>query len=168
VPLVTPAQIRTGSIIDARKGRVRITIDNGRGGLDTADFYAGIFKFTQPKGKAGQTWFADLYLYGGSFKGCPRAPRNPKVATLSAKKAKKPSPARSVRHLWGSGEGAFRTVGRFSSATVRGTTWLTDDRCNGTLTRVTSGKIGVRDFVKKRTIVVKAPKRYFAGPAKKR
>jgi len=34
VPLVAPAQIQEGAIIDARKGRVRITIDNGRGGLD--------------------------------------------------------------------------------------------------------------------------------------
>jgi hypothetical protein len=164
---VAPAQIREGSIIDARKGRVRITIDNGRGGLDTAEFYGGIFKFTQPKVKPGQTWFANLYLYAGSFKGCPRAPRNPKVATLSATKGKKQSQGKSVRHLWGSGEGAFRTVGRFSSATVRGTTWLTDDRCNGTLTKVTAGKVGVRDFVLKKTVVVKKGKSYFAKPAPK-
>ena len=167
VPLVAPTQVRDGSIIDARKGRVRITIDNGRGGLDTADFYGGIFKFTQPRVKPGLTRFANLYLYAGSFRGCPRAPRNPKVASLSRKKQ---SQSRSVRHLWGSGEGAFRTVGRFSSATVRGTTWLTDDHCNGTLTKVTAGKVGVRDFVLKKTIVVKKGKRYFArpAPAKKR
>jgi PKD domain len=167
VPLVAPAQIQDGSIIDARKGRVRVTIDNGRGGLDTAEFYGGIFKFTQPKVKAGQTWFANLYLYGGSFKGCPPAPKNPKVATLSRKKPGKQSQGKSVRHLWGSGEGAFRTVGRFSSATVRGTTWLTDDRCNGTLTKVTTGKVGVRDFVLKKTIVVKKGKSYFAAPKAK-
>jgi hypothetical protein len=165
VPLVAPTQVREGSIIDARKGRVRITIDNGRGGLDTADFYGGIFKFTQPKVKAGQTWFANLYLYGGRFKGCPSAPKNPKVATLSRKQAKKQSSqGKSVRHLWGSGEGAFRTVGRFSSATVRGTTWLTDDKCQGTLTKVTAGKVGVRDFVLKKTVLVKRGKSYFAQP----
>jgi hypothetical protein len=165
VPLVTPTQVRDGAIIDARKGRVRITIDNGRGGLDTADFYGGIFRFTQPKVKAGQTWFANLYLFGRSFKGCPRAPRNPKVATLSRRRAKKQSQGKSVRHLWGSGEGSFRTVGRFSSATIRGTTWLTDDRCNGTLTKVTAGKVGVRDFVRAKTVVVKKGKSYFAHPA---
>jgi hypothetical protein len=165
VPLVTPTQVQNGSIIDARKGRVRITIDDGRGGLDTAEFYEGIFKVTQPKVKAGHTWFANLYLVGGSFKGCPRAPRNPRVALFSGKNGN--SQSRSVRHLWGSGDGAFRTVGRFSSATIRGTTWLTDDRCNGTLTRVTAGKVGVRDFVLKKTIVVKAPESYLAKPKKK-
>jgi PKD repeat protein len=164
VPLVLPAQVVNGAIIDARKGRVRITIDNGLGGLDVADFYGGIFQFFQPKVKAGQLWFANLYLYGGSFAGCPKAPKNPKIATLSGKKKGKQSPTRSVRHLWGSGEGAFRTVGRFSSATVRGTTWLTDDRCNGTLTKVTAGKIGVRDFVLRKTIVLKKGKSYLAKP----
>lgn len=159
VPLVSPTQVRDGSIIDARKGRVRITIDNGRGGLDTAEFYGGIFRFTQPRVKAGQTWFANLYLVFGSFKGCPKAPKNPKVA-LAARNVKQ---GRSVRHLWGSGKGAFRTVGRFSSATVRGTTWLTDDRCNGTLTKVTAGKVGVRDFVLRKTVLVRKGKSYFAA-----
>lgn len=165
VPLVSPTQVQNGSIIDARKGRVRITIDNGRGGLDTAEFFEGIFKFTQPKVKAGALWFANLYLFGGSFKGCPAAPKNPQIAQLSA--AKRKSPNRSVRHLWGSGKGAFRTVGRFSSATVRGTTWLTDDRCNATLTKVTTGKVGVRDFVLKKTIILTARKQYLAKPTAK-
>ena len=72
-----------------------------------------------------------------------------------------------MRQLWGSGEGAFRTVGRFSSATVRGTTWLTNDRCDGTLTKVTAGKVGVRDFVLKKTVVVKKGKSYLAQARKK-
>jgi hypothetical protein len=160
--LTRPEQVQVGSIIDARRGRVRITIANGHGGFDTADFYGGIFRFTQPKVKLGQTAFANPYLLFGSFRGCPRAPRNPKIAIFS--KRKQLDPSRSVRHLWGEGHGAFRTVGRFSSATIRGTTWLTDDRCNGTLTKVTAGKVGVRDFVLRKTIVVRAKHRYLARP----
>jgi hypothetical protein len=53
-------------------------------------------------------------------------------------------------------------VGRYSAASIRGTTWLTDDKCNATLTRVTQGAVAVRDFVKRKTIVVKAPKSYLA------
>jgi hypothetical protein len=157
-PLVAPAQVRVGSIIDARKGRVRITIANGRGGFDTADFYEGVFKILQLT-KPGSV--AALQLYGGSFKGCPRAP---KPVLFSRKRL---SPKRSVRHLWGSGTGSFRTVGRYSSATIRGTTWLTDDRCDGTRMRVTKGQVGVRDFVQRKTIVVKAPRSYFARPRAK-
>ena len=164
VPLTSPTQVQAGSVIDARRGRVRITIDNGLGGLDTADFFGGVFRFTQPAVKTGLRRFANLHLFGGRFKGCPRAPRKPRIAGASAKRRKK-SASRSVRHLWGEGKGAFRTVGRFSSATIRGTTWLTDDKCNGTLTRVTVGKVGVRDFVKRRTIIVKARRKYLAKPA---
>ncbi|MEY2571288.1 MAG: hypothetical protein QOE63_1638, partial [Acidimicrobiaceae bacterium] len=158
IPLTAPAQVRVGSIIDTTKGRVRITIDNGHLGFDTADFYEGLFKVLQTKAVKA---FATMQLTGGSFKGCPRAPKV-KIARkqLSAK--------RSVRHLWGAGNGAFRTVGRFSSASIRGTKWLTDDRCNGTLTRVTQGKVAVRDFVRRKTIVLKKGQRYLAKPRAKR
>jgi hypothetical protein len=156
VLLTSPAQIRIGSVIDATKGVVRLTIQNAAGKLDTADFYGGVFQLLQRK--TGSK-LASLQLNGGRFKGCPRAPK----AVLTRKRL---SPKRSVRHLWGSGTGAFRTVGRFSSATVRGTKWLTDDRCNGTLTRVTKGKVAVFDFVKRKTIIVRAGHRYLALPKK--
>jgi hypothetical protein len=150
-PLTEARQVKVGSVIDARKGRVRISIANGKGGVDTADFYEGVFKVTQ---LASGTRFATLTLVGGSFKGCPRAPK----AQLSGK-----SPTRSIRHLWGTGTGNFRTAGRFSSASLRGTKWLTDDKCNATLTRVVQGAVTVRDFVRRKNVVVKAPGRYLAS-----
>ena len=70
--------------------------------------------------------------------------------------------SRSVRHLWGNGSGLFRTKGRYASATIRGTKWLTDDRCDGTLVRVAKGAVTVRDFPKRKSLVLKAPKRYLA------
>ena len=45
---------------------------------------------------------------------------------------------------------------------MRGTRWLTEDRCNGTLTRVERGTVTVRDFAKKRNVTVRAGKQYFA------
>ena len=61
-------------------------------------------------------------------------------ATASAKRRKR------VRRLWGDGKGSFRTSGRYSAATVRGTRWLTEDRCDGTITRVVRGEVRVDDF----------------------
>ena len=156
VPLTKALQIKMGSLIDARHGRVRVTVADGKGGFSTADFYEGLFQLVQ---KTTGSRFASALLSGGRFTGCPRAPK----AQLSRKRAK---PSRSIRHLWASGSGSFRTAGRFSSATIRGTTWKTDDRCNGTLTLVTKGKVAVRDFVKRKTVVVKAGHRYLAGPKK--
>ena len=64
--------------------------------------------------------------------------------------------------LWGNGKGRFRTSGKYSSATVRGTFWLTEDRCDGTLTTVKRGIVDVRDFVRKKTLAVKAGHSYLA------
>jgi hypothetical protein len=153
--LIKEGHLPNGTVIDTRKGRVLVVIADGRGGTDAAEFYEGVFEVNQPKKLKG---LANIFLDGGGFKGCPKAPKDPHAQVA----AKKPSQHRSVRHLWSKGSGKFRTVGRFSSATVRGTTWLTDDRCDGTLVRVKQGKVAVRDFVKQKTVLVTKGKRYFA------
>jgi hypothetical protein len=53
---------------------------------------------------------------------------------------------------------------------VRGTVWLTEDRCDGTYTRVKRGVVAVDDFVTDRSVVLRAGKSYFAAarPAAKR
>ena len=81
---------------------------------------------------------------------CPKAGN----ASVAAKKKK--------RRLWGDGEGKFRTKGKHSAATVVGTKWLVEDRCKSTLTRVVRGRVSVRDFAKKKTVIVRAGKRYIA------
>jgi hypothetical protein len=144
--LTTAESLPVGTVVDARKGRVRITATSG-GKTYFADFFEGEFTLSQLARK-GAT--ADLKLFGGSFKRCPAGLRG------SAAKSK------NIRHLWGKGSGPFRTIGRFASATVRGTTWLTADQCAGTLVRVTAGSVLVRDLVKKKNKVVKAPRSYFA------
>ena len=82
----------------------------------------------------------DVYLRGGRFSGCPRlgdAPAGARRLVASASRSRK-----RVRKLWGRDRGGrFRTHGRHSQATVRGTRWLTVDRCDGTLTRVTNGAV---------------------------
>lgn len=136
-----------GTVVDARRGRVRITATSGAASY-SADFYQGQFVLAQVA-KNGAT--ADIKLFGGSFRGCPGAPR----ASVNRKRA--------IRRLWGSGSGPFRTVGRFSSATVRGITWLTEDQCASTLTKVTAGAVRVRDFAKRKFVVVRAGEQYRAG-----
>jgi hypothetical protein len=70
------------------------------------------------------------------------------------------SRTRRVRRLWGRDSGGkCRSHGRHSHATVRGTRWLTEDRCNGTFTRVTNGAV-VRHFKRKRKVLVRAGHSY--------
>ena len=89
------------------------------------------------------------------------AARAVRQAELPQEKART-SARRKVRRLWGDGKGRFRTKGRHGAATVRGTKWLTEDRCNGTLVRVKRGTVAVRDFAKKKTVVVRKGKSYLA------
>ena len=51
---------------------------------------------------------------------------------------------------------------------MRGTKWLTDDRCDGTLVRVVKGAVTVRDLVRRRTLPLRAPHQYAALAGSKR
>ena len=76
--------------------------------------------------------------------------------------SKKKGPHAVLGKLWGNGKGRFRTNGKYSAATVRGTIWLTEERCDGTLTTVKRGTVSVRDLSAARPITVKAGHSYLA------
>jgi hypothetical protein len=59
--------------------------------------------------------------------------------------------------------GNFQTRGRYSAATVRGTSWETTDRCDGTLTAVRRGTVEVLDFATRKMIVLHAQQSYLAA-----
>ena len=145
VTLTAEAKIPVGSSIDTRRGRIAITAAQGGGRTASADFYDGLFKLTQTKGSKPVATLALTERLS-----CPKAGK----AIAAAKKKK--------RRLWGDGSGRFRTKGKHSAATVVGTKWLVEDRCRSTLTRVVRGRVSVRDFAKKKTVTVRAGKRYTA------
>jgi ferric-dicitrate binding protein FerR (iron transport regulator) len=64
--------------------------------------------------------------------------------------------------LWCDGKGRFRSDGRYGSAGVRGTIWLTEDRCDGTLVRVRRGRVDVDDIPRRRTVTLSAGQSYLA------
>jgi uncharacterized delta-60 repeat protein len=145
LPLGDLTAIPNGTEIDARKGRVLITVLHDASGLlDGARFFAGRFIFSQGE---GETPITTLRLSGGSFKNCTVGASVLAVAA-SVKGGTGTRSSRRVRRLWGSGRGRFRTRGRYGAATVRGTKWLTLDRCDGTLVRVVRGKVSVQDLVR--------------------
>jgi hypothetical protein len=148
VELKGALQIPVGATIDATRGRVNLVSTTGTGDqTQLAWFYDGIFKVGQTRGAKPIT---DLKLAEALAK-CPKKGK----ASASAKKKK-------TRKLWGEGKGAFRTSGKYSSATVRGTKWVVTDRCDGTLTRVTQGSVLVRDVKRKKNVIVRAGKQYLA------
>ena len=151
------AEMPVGTTFDTRRGAVSLTTAGCRGGKQTGRFGGGLFMLRQPRAACGRV---DVYLRGGRFSGCPRVGARRRARGGSVASA---SRVRRVRKLWGRDSGGrFRTHGRHSQATVRGTRWLTVDRCDGTLTRVTNGAVSVRDYVRRRAVLLRAGHSYLA------
>ncbi|MEA2132555.1 MAG: virginiamycin lyase [Solirubrobacteraceae bacterium] len=159
VPLGAGGNIRVGSFVDTRNGKVSLqSARDAHGRTQQGTFWGAIFQVRQRRHDSrGVT---DLVLRGGRFAGCP-ARRGSASASALAREAG--GRRRAVRRLWGKDRHArFRTHGRDSVATVRGTEWVTTDRCDGTLTKVRAGKVLVRDLHRKRSVLLTAGHAYLA------
>ena len=143
------ASVPVGSIVDTRAGTVKLQSAVPGAGAQTGTFHGGRFEVRQPAGGHGMT---ELVLRGA----LPTCPAGGARAAAVARR-------RPPRSLWGhDSHGRFRTRASNSVITVRGTSWFVSDRCNGTLTRVTSGSVAVRDLHSGRTVVVRAGRRHLA------
>ena len=122
--------LKPGAVVDASSGRVKLTsaADSRGRRLQSATFYDGAFSVTQRRNSA----LTDLTLVGGDFSNCAAERRRTGVFAAGS---------RARRRLWGRGRGRFRTRGRNGTATVRGTTWLTEDACEGTKALNREGKV---------------------------
>jgi CSLREA domain-containing protein len=146
-PVDVTIGIPNGSTVDTTKGKIRLfAIPKAGKPVESALFYDGIFKLKLSGG------ITELQLTEELAK-CPSG-----KASAGAAAKKKPK----TRKLWGDGSGSFRTRGQYSAATVRGTKWLVQDSCGKTLTRVAKGVVSVNDFVRHKTILLRAPHRYTA------
>jgi hypothetical protein len=153
-------QIKAGCRVDATDGVVALTAAaDTKGKTQSADFFDGAFKFKQVeetelvKKKKVKALITELALDVAKPTGC---------------KTKKSSIAGARRrgHLWGRGKGRYRTRGRRGAGTVRGTEWLTEERCEGTYFQVKTGVVEVQDFTLKKTVLVKKGKHYLAPATK--
>jgi hypothetical protein len=155
VPLSEALSVPFGSTLDTRRGRVRLLSaglpQRNNSSFNGASFRGALFGVRQ----RGSNPLTTLAMKGSL--GCKRGGGSKSGLVTAAR----------TRSIFGRGRGRFRTRGRRSSATVRGTAWLQKDSCAGTLTVVRQGTVVVKDLAKRRPIVLrsKAPKkkrRYFA------
>jgi hypothetical protein len=148
IPLDEGTSVPVGSVIDASRGVVELTsVRDDSGETQTGSFWGGRFRVRQSE-KGDQ--YTVLKLVG-------------RLPSCSAREKVSAAGRRRVRRLWGRDHGGrFRTRGRRGQATVRGTKWLTEDRCDGTFFRVKRGRIAVRDFGKRKTVSLGRGKSYLA------
>ena len=117
-----PMAIPMRSTVDTTHGKVSLSSAKYKGGTQSGTFSQGAFVVSQRKSDG----LTDLELTGGDFSVCKSARAAGSQLSASANRR---------RRLFGRAHGRFRTRGRNSSATIRGTEWLTEDRCNGTVTK---------------------------------
>ncbi len=162
LPLTETRRLPAGTQVDAREGTLNlITATGQRGKTQTGTFSGAIFGISQDR-KRIQKGLTTLTLLEGLFLGAPTyASCKAHAATDSTAQAALSS--KVLQALRASDHhGNFRTKGRFSAATVRGTAWGVRDRCDGTLTTVRRGTVVVTDFVSGKTITLHAGQAFLA------
>jgi hypothetical protein len=149
VPLTGNRQVPLGSTFDTTKGTVALDTSAGAGKpLQHGEFSGGLFNVRQ----SAKNPLTTLSMSGAALGKCGRA-----LPTGGASKKRS-------RTLFSNVKGRFRTRGRNSSATVRGTKWTMTDSCKGTLTTVKQGSVVVRDFTLRKNRTLKAGQHYLAKP----
>jgi hypothetical protein len=157
VDLPQAASVPVGTVVDARRGAITLSTALPDGGIQQGTFGGGRFQVRQERHDDGMT---DLHLRGGSLASCRASRRRGERSVAAVATRKKP---RAKRRMWGRDRsGRFRTFGRDSVTTVRGTAWSVADRCDGTVTRVTEGAVDVRVRRSGRVVRVAAGERFLA------
>jgi uncharacterized repeat protein (TIGR01451 family) len=154
VALASLQQIPFGTVVDATHGSVSVTTAGPHGGTQTVTLSGGEFVLTQ-----GRNGAVMATLTGGDFSVCSTARERAHTARAASAHA---TGKHVVRKLWAEGHGNFATSGDYASASVRGTKWLTEDLCEGTLIHVATDRVAVTNLVNGRHVVVKAGHSYLA------
>ena len=162
-PLTEARQIPAGSTIDARTGTLQLVAATGARGkaakIQSGIFSGGIFKASQARSGLSKG-LTTLTLLADAFPGAPSYSKCKGGKALDAHSASG-NPILQILHARDR-HGRFRTKGRYSAGTVRGTQWDTWEVCGATVTAVHRGTVSVLDFGKRKTIIVHAGQRYLA------
>lgn len=116
--------IPVGTTVNASNGRAKLIGAIGGDRVARGEFWAGAFIATQKR----RTKLIDLELTGGDFSACGKA------RTAANRR-------RIARRLRANAKGPFRTKGRHTAGTVRGTKWTTEDRCSSSTIATEKGDV---------------------------
>jgi sugar lactone lactonase YvrE len=156
VPLTAVKSVPLGSTFDTSRGQVKLTTATKQAAItQVGHFGRGLFIPQQTRKNPLTT----ISMTGSKLGACSKLPHggSPKATAAARKRS---------RSLFSNVKGHFRTRGRNSSATVRGTAFTMKDTCAGTVTSVSRGSVTVRDFTLRKNVKLKAHQKYFAKSPK--
>jgi hypothetical protein len=150
----TGGTIPRGATIDVTRGGILLSSGGGKVHL----FGSGVSaQFRLLRGTDNGKPTVVIELVGGDFSVCsPKKTRKGTRRVAGVLSAAATPKTTTVRQLWGDGNGHFTTKGRYGAASVRGTYWLTRDRCDGTLITVRRGVVAVFIDTTGKTVLVRA------------
>jgi hypothetical protein len=158
--------LKSGDVVDVTNGVVTFTTSDGSVGIFSgseltpmrrtsargsllASPVPAVFSVDQPASSGSLT---TLTLVSGDFSVCT-TPRRLQAPNKTV-----------VRRLWGKAKGKFRTKARFGAATIRGTVWLTEDRCDGSLVTSVADVVDVLDLSLNKSVALNPGESYLAAP----
>jgi hypothetical protein len=154
--------VPVGTIVDTRTGTARLTSATTTRALQSGVFRGSRFVVRQRRAGRG---LVNLELRTADrHRDCSRQSARGTAITAKRRQLDK----KVLDQLRAKVRGRFQTDGKHSSASAHGTEWLLIERCDGTLTRVITGAVDVRDFSLRRTVVVRAGDSYLARPERGR
>ena len=178
IPLTEARQLPVGTEVDARAGTLRLITattarkKGKRTQTESGEFSEGLFQVAQSDNRRLKGLTLLKLLDSGIF---PGAPSYKKECAAVAKTINVPSGVngdlvfkprklskKALQTLKASEHGNYRTQGKYSAATVRGTIFTVTDRCDGTLTVVKRGLVVVTDFRRHKNITLHTNQRYLA------
>jgi Concanavalin A-like lectin/glucanases superfamily len=168
VPLTQARQVPIGSQIDALRGTLELVVASAqRHHTQRARLAGGLYTISQTS-TGPEKALTTLALDEGAFAGAPSyascKTKSSARTALDRPHSSKPKLSSQILQTLSASDnhGKFRTKGRYSAATVRGTQWTTQDRCDGTLTKVRRGVVNVLNFATRQTITLHAGQSYLA------
>ena len=153
IPLTQARQLAVGTQIDARRGKLRLTLATSKkkgkhkASTQTGLFSSGLFEVGQSKSTRLDGLTILKLIDNGAFPGapsyaeCSAAKTSSDAVAVTAKK--KPLNSKALNTLNANEHGNYKTQGKYSAATVRGTHFSVADLCGGTLTHVYHGLVVV-------------------------
>lgn len=159
VPLKGVASVPVGSTVDARKGE--LSMESAANGYAASDRHArrtalriraGIFAIKQARLKQKAKRSASIATDVGLV-----TPTGAATACAASRTSKG-----VVRSLSVVAKGVVRALGGAATATATSATFITTDRCDGTLTQVGAGKVSVAVKGHKKPLTVRSGQAYFA------
>jgi hypothetical protein len=170
VPLPEVANVPVGSVVDTFDGEVKLgsAVDSS-GVLESGRFAGGLFRIVPPRRHQRDAGITRLRLRSSAPGPCPAGEAGAArlVRRFSSDVRRRRRYHRSSSSAGASARvstGGFQVLARHSTTTAHDAAWTTSERCDGTLTRVTRGRVVLKYSGRKRTVVLGAGEGRLARP----